>query len=361
MPEAPLTLAAYTLELPWYACARLRLSGPLGVLTGLVRPRMGARTDGVQYALSADVLPGADVVLFQRYFPMERTWPLVDLALSSGAAVVYDLDDNFLAVPQDHPMAEALAPVRPWAEKLLRLADLVTVSTPELAEAVAPLCRRVRVLPNLVDPGLWRRSARAPQREPNEAAHVVFAGTPSHRGDLEALAPALSRLQAHFGPRMVLTLMGCDAPELSARRVPFEPDYAAYARALAGLGPDIGLAPLSDSAFNRCKSAVKWLEYSALGAAGVYADLPPYAPVENGRTGVKVGAAPALWEEALAGLLEDAVSRRRLGRQARAEVFGRHRLDSGAAAYLEAWREAVRMKTGRETPRTRDRRHGPTG
>lgn len=357
MSQVPLILAAYTLEPPWHACARLRLSGPLGALGARVRPRMGARTDGTNFALSADAMTGAHAVWFQRYFPMEQTWPLVEMALKSGAAVVYDLDDNFLSVPTDHPMTRVLAPVRPFAERLLGLADMVTVSTPELARAVAPLCRQVRVLPNLADPGLWR----ATRRDPDDAVRVVFAGTPSHQADLEALGPTLARLQKTFGRSMRLTLMGCDAPGIQAERVAFTPDYAAYARTLAEVSPDIGLAPLADNAFNRCKSAVKWLEYSALGAAGVYADLPPYAPVEHERTGLKAGPAPALWEEALGRLLDDAALRKKLGRQARAEAFGHHRLDARAGTYLDAWTEAVRTKAGNDAPPTKDQAHGPTG
>jgi len=133
------------------------------------------------------------------------------------------------------------------------------------------------------------------------------------------------------------------APEgLEARELPFSEDYAAYARALKNLAPDIGLAPLEDTPFNRCKSAVKWLEYSALGAAGVYADLAPYAPVRHGETGLKAGADPDLWEDALMRLVADKTLRRDMGERARAEVLAHWGLRAGAEGYFKVWQEAAR-------------------
>ena len=39
---------------------------------------------------------------------------------------------------------------------------------------------------------------------------------------------------------------------------------------------DIGIAPLADSAFNRSKSAIKTLDYAALGLAVLASDVPAY-------------------------------------------------------------------------------------
>ena len=39
---------------------------------------------------------------------------------------------------------------------------------------------------------------------------------------------------------------------------------------------DVAVAPLHDTAFNRCKSDLKFLEYAALGLPGIYSDVVPY-------------------------------------------------------------------------------------
>jgi len=331
-----LTIAAYSLDLPAYACARLRLLAPASALRGRVNMRWGATSDGTNYAIDASAMSGADVIIFQRYFPMEKTWPLVEQALGSGRPVVYDVDDNFLAVPQDHPMRERLAPVEPFARELLARADMVTVSTPELKRVFAGVARQVGVLPNFLEEHLW--SGRASRPGGSGPVRIVFAGTPSHEGDLKLALPALAAVKERFGDAVEITFMGCAPSGFDASVIAFNEDYAGYASALKKLAPDIGLAPLEDNAFNRCKSAVKWLEYSALGAAGIYAELPPYASVRHGETGLRAGSDPGDWERALVRLVEDAPFRRALGSQAAAEVRGRWGLAAGAEGYLKMWK-----------------------
>ncbi len=399
-----LTLAVYSLDLPAYACARLRLLGPAQALAGKVELRWAASSNGSDYAISAEAMQGADAVIFQRYFPMRETWPLVAHALDSGLPVFYETDDNFLAVPKTHPMRQRLEPVIPFAAELLARADCVTVSTPELQRAFASRARRVEIVPNLIDQGLWgaldKRAQPAPGPAPSASGQavqslgglvntgtatrlaasttqssfgkapgkdtsasekdgprgpvrVVFAGTPSRREDLEFLAPALAQAKHRFGDGVSFTFLGCSLlgmPELNARVIPFQDDYAGYASTLAALRPDIGLAPLADSPFNRCKSAVKWLEYSALGAAGVYADLPPYAPVRSGVTGLIAPADPAQWRKALELLIADTALRTRLAGQAKAEVLARHSLAAGAKGYLRLWRSVIEERRNKGAP-----------
>jgi glycosyltransferase involved in cell wall biosynthesis len=334
-----LTIAAYSLDLPAYACARLRLLGPASALRGQVEMRWAAVSDGKDYAIDSSAMAGADIIIFQRYFPMKETWPIVEQALSSGRSVVYDVDDNFLAVPKGHPMRERLAPVEPFARELLARADLVTVSTPELKRAFAGVARKVEVLPNFLEERLW--SGQTPNGSISHPVRIVFAGTPTHGRDMEIVLPALSAIKGRFGSAVAITFMGCSLPGIDAAVIPFNEDYAGYAAALKELAPDIGLAPLEDNSFNRCKSAVKWLEYSALGAAGVYSDLPPYMPVRHGETGLKAGRDPGDWERALIRLVEDAQLRKTLGRQASAVVRGRWGLAAGAEGYFKVWKQVA--------------------
>lgn len=331
-----LTIAAYSLDLPAYACARIRLLGPASILRGRVDMRWAATSNGTDYAIDSSAMTGADAVIFQRYFPMKETWPIVEQALSSGRPVVYDVDDNFLAVPPDHPMRQRLAPIEPFTRELLARATLVTVSTVELRHAFKGLAHKIEVLPNFLEERLWI-GPMARGREPGPV-RIVFAGTPSHGKDLELVLPALAAVKQHFGNAVEIVFMGCSPSGIDATVIGFNEDYAGYAAALRKLAPDIGLAPLADSAFNRCKSAVKWLEYSALGTAGVYADLPAYASVRHGETGLIAGSDSVEWEQALVKLVEDAPFRRALGHQAAAEVRSRWGMTTGAEGYLKVWK-----------------------
>jgi glycosyltransferase involved in cell wall biosynthesis len=344
-----LTIAAYSLDLPSYACARLRLLGPASLLRDRVEMHWAAASNGRDYAIDAQAMDGADLIIFQRYFPMRETWPLVERALSSGVPVIYEVDDNFLAVPGEHPMRERLAPVEPFARELLSRADMVTVSTTQLKRAFADLAKKVEVLPNFLDERLWGHAEGAEsggEDVPDDGpVRVVFAGTPSHGRDLALVLPALAALKAKYGSGVEFMFMGCAPEGLEATVLPFDEDYAGYAATLAALGAHIGIAPLFDDAFNRCKSAVKWLEYSALGMAGVYADLPPYSRVRQGETGFKAGSDPAAWEKALSALIGSPDLRRAVGERARAEVLARCGLTAGAGGFFTVWERAARARS----------------
>ena len=49
-----------------------------------------------------------------------------------------------------------------------------------------------------------------------------------------------------------------------------------YPAAVKSIEPDIAIAPLIDSEFNRCKSNIKMLEFTAMGCPAVYSHTEPY-------------------------------------------------------------------------------------
>ena len=102
--------------------------------------------------------------------------------------------------------------------------------------------------------------------------------------------------------------------------LPVDGDYPSFMRTRQRQAPwAAGIAPLADSAFNRGKSDIKFLDYALFGAPGIYADLPVYAEVRDGETGLK--AAPGEFGTALLRLLEDPPLRRRIRTQAREWVL----------------------------------------
>jgi glycosyltransferase involved in cell wall biosynthesis len=335
----PLTVAVYSLELGSYACARLRFLDPSRALRGRLRLAWGARSDGKNYALDPAPMDEADVVAFQRCFPMRETWPLVERALSSGKPVVYDVDDHFEAMPPEHPMAGRMAHILPYCRELARRARAVSVSTPELAKVFSHVPGRTAVVRNLIDETLFTAPRRA--AAPDRPVRILYAGSPTHTADLDLITPALIRIMERFGDAAELRFFGCAPrePALAARAtcLPFSDDYTAYARALAELAPDIGLAPLCDTPFNRAKSNIKALEYAASGVAGVYADLPPYRDPRGGGSpfGLLAGPDPGQWEQAIAALVEDAALRRRIAATARRLAVAEYGLTRHAEIYLD--------------------------
>jgi glycosyltransferase involved in cell wall biosynthesis len=109
---------------------------------------------------------------------------------------------------------------------------------------------------------------------------------------------------------------------LRFRSVDFQKDYASFGNALSSSGIDIAIVPLQDNRFNSCKSNIKWLEYSACGIAGIYADLPPYnTSVEHGKSGVLVNDDPDKWFQAMCLLIDHPELRHSIARQANSTSY----------------------------------------
>lgn len=206
---------------------------------------------------------------------------------------VFELDDDLLNVDPASEKARAFyndPAVRARFLANLRSADAVTVSTPYLAAVVhgeygyrGP----VHVLPNCLDPAVLEL---APVDQDGPVT-VGWAGSDTHRGDFEHVRKPLKRWFAHH-PEIGFRTMGVpygwlvDRPGPAKPWVPVWDDPVAYMRELDW---QIGLAPLANTQFNRCKSALKALEYAARGIVVIASDVEPYRRfVRHGETGFLV-------------------------------------------------------------------------
>ena len=80
---------------------------------------------------------------------------------------------------------------------------------------------------------------------------------------------------------------------------------------------DIGVAPLVDNRFNRCKSDLKYLEYGMIGLPVVASAVAPYeGSVEHGVNGL-LARNPKDWLKHLRRLVVEEETRTRLGAAAR--------------------------------------------
>jgi hypothetical protein len=113
-------------------------------------------------------------------------------------------------------------------------------------------------------------------------------------------------------------------------------DYQGFKAALAGMGWDIGLAPLRPIAYNRYKTPTKWVEYAEAGVATLVSDTEAYLPMI--RADAALPAAPDQWEAGLRRLIEEPALRAGLVSAADRLLrssYGWARLESGVLALLE--------------------------
>lgn len=220
------------------------------------------------------------------------TWRLVRRLKAAGARLVADIDDLVF----DEALAQYSPAVRNrrvplWQQRrrfrehrgAIKWFDHVTVSTDALREHVHRCFpgKPVTVIPNGVH-WHWRREPLptdlAPPDHPPRSV-VYLPGTRSHDRDFAMIAEPLGLfLRRHPDIRLRITgPLRCrlDVPPRQVERadkVPFATYHELFREAW------LNLAPLEDTPFNRCKSALKVLEAGYWGIPTVCSPNP-----DNGR------------------------------------------------------------------------------
>lgn len=258
--------------------------------------------------------PPAEAYVFQRP-AKEITVRAIAWLKDNGRRSFVEFDDALDIVP---PFNEAQLRMRQLEQNprnmlgAMHAASGIIVSTRELAERYRPHNPNVRVVENHLDTSLWK-----PRAVRSERPVVGWSGSATHLGDLLLLRGWLERpIQKHGA---VFRVGGAEVyaqffPGLDVERQPWV-SLDEWPATIAAL--DIGLAPLADNAFNRCKSHLKVLEYAAAGIPCIASDLPNYRRfVRHGETGF-IAKHNRDWSRFLDLLLADESLRTAMGAAAR--------------------------------------------
>ena len=327
-----------------FAIEHLRITGPynqagIEVIEGMVNGE-------ARY----DLIPGTDAVVIQREFP--RNLPVYEqihqVANEHYIPIIYDLDDLLFNLPGSHPEHQAMNytnALMPMLSALMQ-ADLVTVSTNKLRETLIDFNENIHVLTNYLDDNLWQVDSNRKVNTNNERVIIGYMGSSSHKPDLETIAPVLVELLAKYGERLRLQIWGTELPEILREnpQVSWIPsptnNYREFAAYFQQQKVDILIAPLDDNLFNRCKSGLKFLEYSALGVPGVYSKLDGYAEmVTHGQDGFLADSAEE-WKECLVQLIEEPVLRVQMGTKAHQTVMENWLLSKN----LSSWQDIFKVE-----------------
>jgi glycosyltransferase involved in cell wall biosynthesis len=265
-----------------------------------------------------------DVIVFQRWMDA-RAPELIKRARMTGQIIINDVDDwfggldsNNGAFLQTHPRYGKMN--RAQARKLgikhvqqqtnkndyMRIigqSSLVTVSTPFLAEKFSKMGMNTVILRNAIDIERWDRKDHSSDRP-----SIGWVGGTTHRsGDLEILRGIISDFLVqqeltfvhsghmdHANPIQDLLRLDSSIPVSTNEAC----SILEYPKLFTDI--DIGLAPLRDISFNRAKSWIKALEYSASGIPFVASPLPEYKEFKGGFLATSKGE----WCTALKKLLD---------------------------------------------------------
>lgn len=254
-----------------------------------------------------------------------------------GIPVVIDRDDTWV-LPHNHPM------YREWQLKErakdiiynLKRADLVTTTTPYLANLIRTYNDKVQILPNAID-------FTQPQFIPNpeiaamksDLVHIGWSGSATHLQDLQMIEGDLLSLNKGIEKDYKLMLAGFYEGDYTWNK--YEEiftsnfiigddnygrintaDVNSYAQAYNLM--DIGLIPLKDTNFNRSKSNLKMLEMGAFGLPVIVSDVEPYQELsEHGNNCLVAGKRE--WYKSMRKLIDNPELRKDLGSQLKEDVI----------------------------------------
>lgn len=235
--------------------------------------------------------------------------------------VIYSFDDAIYAGHEDvstlsHPLLYRWKHGRGY-DDVIRRCDHVIAGNRILAEYAARLNTSVTVIPTVVDCAKYQ--PRQATNDEGSPVTIGWMGSPTTAPYLRIVESALRRIATKHERRVHFRFVGCpeynlDLPNFSS--VPFR--LQTEREQLQQF--DIGLMPLTDSAWSRGKCAFKAIQYMASAVAtvaspvGITPDL-----IHDGVNGF-LAQSQEDWFQALDQLVADASLRVRIAREARRSV-----------------------------------------
>lgn len=288
-----------------------------------------------------------DVFVIQRPMTTEAV-SSIPIIQSQGVAVVIELDDDYWGL---NPGSEGYRRLHPELSehmnhanltKSLKLADLVTVSTPALAKLIPN--KNVRVIRNCVP--AYYTELPLPENKPDGLV-VGWTGTPeTHLGDLQRLGNSISRVVRATGSRFMC--IGSEQTQLvlglEDGETLFSPwvKFTAYAPAVKAF--DAGVVPLRLYRFNQCKSYLKGLEYAAVGVPFVASPTDEYTYMNSKGCGI-LAHQKHDWYKPLVRLLKDEEYHLEQ-RMSNLDFVYENTYERNAWRWEEAWDEAMEIRRG---------------
>lgn len=332
-------------------CFELLISRPMHLL-------MQTRDIRFKAVYTFDLLPEdvleADVVFFQRNSE-DADRQLFQICKELGKPTIFFIDDDLLHVPEGLGTSSAYHNVPHRKANILfflQEADVIVAGT----DALAAILARYSSRPIVVFPQGNPEEYYAPVSHSTDGV-VRFAVVLASGHSLayaNVVAPAIRRVLAAYGDRAEFIIFGNPLAGVTdgwanvrhIGKMPMEEYVPVFSRTVA----DAALAYLDDSPFTRCKTSLKFREFSARGLAGIYSNMPVYAScVENGVTGFLAEDTEDAWFDLMSVCIKYPKKTKAVGLAARAYAESHYRITPYVEALWETVARIAETKTGGST------------
>ena len=208
-----------------------------------------------------------ELVIMQRPFTQEAL-NVAEFVKGFKIPIWVDHDDFLLGIPDSNKFSQLYNPsVRENIKNIIRLADIVTVTTEELRVQLLEYNENIVVIPNAFNDFIFKaRPILPPPRK-----IIAWRGTDTHQEDLQGRKMPINRLMTG-NKDWIFHYIGYNPWFLAQTSNAFahpEMDIIIYHQTLQKINPAIMQVPLTDHVFNRCKSNIAFIEAAYAGAVCV--------------------------------------------------------------------------------------------
>lgn len=332
-----------------FACGYVRAEVPAREINNI--SECGVRIDCKLRMYISDFF-NTDIMVFQRRYDLATLQNLIN-AKQHGIKIIYEVDDDLFNVPSTSKKAHKFYSAKDVMQNMqafLNNADAITVSTQALANAIR---KRISTTPifiveNYLDVDSWVKAYAEKQTIAKKCVTIGWMASSTHKADAPLVTPALLKImKKHKNVR--LNLIGWVGwKEIGKEFEPFKDRITTSDWVNISALPekmmdfDIGIAPLVDNEFNKCKSAIKIFQYWALGIPAVVSDLPEYASkIDNNVDGFLVKSSEQ-WYDHLEKLVSDDNARKLMGAYGRKKLLEKYNIKNNVSRWINTF---LKVKT----------------
>lgn len=230
-------------------------------------------------------------------------------AKKRGSFVIAFCDDDLLNPPKDLPSV-------PWRKsflkKCIQKSDVIESTSPYICDKYSKLIKSKRSFVAHSAVSKKKISMIPEGTKENKLVKLVYAAGGDHVELFnQYILPILPRLGEKYRDKISLTMVGVH-PNIEECNKYINTEYIEampleqYRQYMREAQFDIGLAPLSDTSFNRCKYFNKFIEYTLVGVTGIYSNNPPYTyVVRDGENGMLADNNTEDWLKKIIDVIED--------------------------------------------------------
>lgn len=302
----------------------------------------------------------ADIIVFHRP-DSEDKLKMAKLLKKEGKKIVFDNDDTvkddggfkFNEFLNKERYERGMKTLNQNIDEFIKIADLVTCSTPFLAEEYKKLNENVICLPNCIDTMYFPE----PIKNDGEKIRIGITGSVAITSDMEILKPIVEHYNNDPRVELVLFSMPPDK-ENKITKMLYEEEYDFWGKAnvewqpfvpaeeyydtLNELKLDMIIVPRADNYFNRCKSNLKFLENSMLEIPTIAQAFndgdSPYQQNPEDKKYLLLANTHEEWIEQIEKLINDKELRKYLGKKAREYVENNYSIEKNAFKWKEAYK-----------------------